>query len=320
MKAVRLHRVGSPEEALKIDDVVIPELREGHVLIKIEAAGFNFADVGFRTGIYPVANFPMTLGLEGAGTVEAVGPGVRSFKAGDRVLAIAVPSTHAEYALAPEQATFAVPENMSLEDAASIGVVFLTAWHCLVSAAKAQAGESVLIHAAGSGCGVAAIQIAKHLGLRVFTTASSDDKLEKAKALGADEVINYRTSDFVKEMMRLTGAQGVDIVLDGIGGETLVRSLLCMRGRGRLVTFGKAAGNEKAHLDPALLWGQTLSIIGVSVGTLDRSAFNDVLALFRLGKLKPVVDKVYPLEQAAEAHRYLEDRKVFGKVVLRVVS
>src|SRR5439155_4400998 len=122
-------------------------------------------------------------------------------------------------------------------------------------------GESVLIHAAGSGCGVAAIQIAKHLGLRVITTASSDDKLQKAKTLGADEVINYRSSDFVRETMRLTAGQGVDIVLDGIGGETLVQSLLCMRARGRLVTFGKAAGSEKAHLDPALLWGQSLSII-----------------------------------------------------------
>lgn len=320
MKAVRLHRLGSPEDALKIDDVAIPEIRDGHVLIKIAAAGVNFADVGRRIGIYPVPEFPTTLGLEGAGTVEAVGPGVRSFKVGDRVLAVAVPSTYAEYTLAPEHATFAVPENMSMEEAASIGVVFLTAWYCLVTGGKANAGESVLIHAAGSGCGVAAIQIARHLGLRILATAGSDSKLEKAKALGADVTINYRSSDFVRETMRQTGDQGVDIVLDGIGGAVLVESLHCLRSGGRLVTYGKAAGSEPAHLDPAMLWGRGLSIIGVSVGTSDRSAFNSVLELFRSGKLRPVVDKVYPLERAGEAHRYLEDRKVFGKVVLRVAG
>ena len=319
MKAIRLHRVGSPEDALRIDDVAVPAPGDGQVLIKLAAAGVNFADVGRRMGIYPVAEFPTMLGLEGAGIIEAVGAGVRSFKVGDRVLAVAVPYSYAEYTLGSEQATFAMPENMSMEEAASVGIVFLTAWHCLVTAAKAKAGESVLVHAAGSGCGVAAIQIAKHLGLRVLTTASTDHKLEKAKALGADDVINYRSSDFVTETMRLTGDRGVDIVLDGIGGTTLVQSLRCMSFAGRLITYGKAGGSDKAQLDPAVLWGANATITGISVGTLDRSAFNDVLALFRSGKLKPVIDKVYPLEDAAEAHHYLQDRKVFGKVVLRVM-
>jgi NADPH2:quinone reductase len=259
----------------------------------------------------------MTLGLEAAGTVEAVGAGVRGFKPGDRVQTFAWEST-AEYALGTEQTTFPIPDSMTFEDAASIGVTFLTSWDCLVPAGRAKAGESVLVHAAGSGCGVAAIQIAKHLGLRVLTTASTDDKLQKAKALGADEVINYASSDFVAETMRLTGGQGVDLVLDGIGGDTLLRSLQCLRFAGRLISYGKAAGHEDIPFDPAVLWGKSLSIVGVSVAGFDRRPFRDLLDLFRDRKLKAVVDKVYTLEQAASAHHYLEHRKVFGKVVLKL--
>ncbi len=252
MRAARLHRIGSPEDAIKIDDVPIPEVRDGHVLIKVAAAGVNFADVGWRLGTYPVAKLPMILGLEAAGTVEAVGPGVRAFSVGDRVVTFAM-ETWAEYALGAEQTTFPVADQMSLEEAASIGVVFLTAWHCLITAGRAAAGESVLVHAAGSGCGVAAIQIAKHLGLRVLTTASSDEKLQKARALGADDLINYASTDFVAETKRLTEGRGVDLVLDGIGGETLLRSLQCMAFGGRSFRFGKAGGNENVQLDPTFL-------------------------------------------------------------------
>jgi len=316
MKAVRLLRVGSAEEALAVEDVPVPAPKTGEVLIKLAAAGVNFADVGRRTGIYPVQEFPSMLGLEGAGTVAALGPGVSAFMVGDRVMANQVPYSYAEYTVAPVEAVFPVPDTLTLEEAASVPVVFLTAWHCLVSAAKAKAGESVLVHAAGSGCGVAATQIAKHLGLRVIATAGSDAKLDKAKGLGADEGINYRTSSFPEETLRLTGGEGVDIVLDGIGGDTLERSLQCMRPWGRLVTYGKAGGNRKADLDPFVLWVRHLSIIGMILHGYGRSASEEVFALFQTGRLRPVVDRRYPLEQAAEAHRYVEDRQVFGKVVL----
>jgi NADPH2:quinone reductase len=318
MKAVRLHRLGPPEEALRVDDVERPVPQAGQVLVKLSAAGVNFADVGRRLGIYPVPEFPAMMGLEGAGVVEAVGPGVRSFSAGDRFLAMAVPYSYSEYTVAPETATYRLPDGMSMEDGAAIGVVFLTSWHCLVTAAQAKAGESVLVHAAGSGCGTAAIQIAKHLGLRVLTTASSPEKLEKARSLGADDLIDYSSTDFVEEVQQLTGGEGVDIVLDGVGGSTLVRSLACLRRGGRLITYGKAAGNEPAELDPAALWGKQLSITGVSVGSGDRSVFNDVLKLFASGDLRPIVDKVFPFDLAGEAHRFLEDRRVFGKVVLTI--
>jgi NADPH:quinone reductase len=316
MKAVRLLRVGSAQEALAIEDVPLPAPKTGEVLIKLAAASVNFADVGRRTGIYPVQEFPSMLGLEGAGYVATLGPGVTAFKVGDRVMASPVPYSYAEYTVARVEAVFAVPGTLTLEEAASIPVVFATAWHCLVSAAKAKAGESVLVHAAGSGCGVAAIQIAKHLGLRVLATAGTDAKLEKAKALGADEGINYRTSTFKEETLRLTGGEGVDIVLDGIGGETLVSSLECMRPLGRLVTYGKAGGNRKVELDPFVLWVKHLSIIGMALFGYPRSASEELFALFQTGRLRPVIDRTYPLEQAAEAHRYVEERQVFGKVVL----
>jgi len=318
MKAIRLLRVGSAEEALAVEDVPIPAPKPGEVLIKLAAAGVNFADVGRRTGIYPVPEFPAMLGLEGAGYVVTLGPGVTAFKVGDRVMANPVPYSYAEYTVARVEAVFPVPGTLTLEEAASIPVVFATAWHCLVSAAKAKAGESVLVHAAGSGCGVAAIQIAKHLGLRVLATAGTDAKLEKAQALGADEGINYRTSSFKEETLRLTDGEGVDIVLDGIGGETLMQSVECLRLRGRLVTYGKAGGNRKVELDPFVLWGKHLSVIGMALFGYPRSASEDLFALFQTGRLRPIIDRTYPLEQAAQAHHYLEERRVFGKVVLTI--
>ena len=318
MKAVRFHEIGAPD-VLRVDDVPAPTPGEGQVLIRLEAAGVNFADIGRRSGLYGGGGLPGTLGLEGAGVVEAAGAGVTAFKPGERVLALTMPSgSYAEYGLAPADAVFPVPPSLSMEEAASIGVTFLTAWHGLVTAAKAKSGETVLVQAAGSGCGVAAIQLAKALGLRVITTASSDEKLAKARALGADETINYVTSDFVAEVKRLTAENGVDIVFDGVGGDVFERGIACLRMGGRLITYGMSSGHEHPSINPQDLWSNNIAIIGISVGSLGRDAFREVLKLMAQGKVKPVIDRVFPLAEAAEAHRYIESRKVFGKVVLKI--
>lgn len=318
MKAVRFHAIGAPD-VLRVDEIPVPMPGEGQVLIRLEAAGVNFADIGRRTGLYGGgAGLPGTLGLEGAGVVEAAGAGVTAFKPGEQVLALSMPGgSYAQYGLAPADAVFPVPLSLSMEEAASIGVTFLTAWHGLVTAAKARSGETVLVQAAGSGCGVAAIQLGKALGLRVITTASSDEKLAKAQALGADETINYVASDFVAEVKRLTADKGVDIVFDGVGGDVFERSIACLGMGGRLITYGMSSGHAHPAINPQDLWFNNIAIIGISVGSLGRGTFREVLNLMAQGKVKPVVDRVFPLADAAEAHRCIESRKVFGKVVLK---
>lgn len=318
MKAVRYHEVGPPE-VLRIDDVPTPEPGEGQVLIKLDAAGVNFADVGRRSGRYPeTPPLPAIPGLEGAGTVAALGPGVTSVREGERVLAFGLPYSYSEYAIARPESVFPVPPNITTEEAAAIGTTFFTAWNAVTIGAAGRAGETVVIHAAGSGCGVAATQIAKHVGMRVIATASTDEKLQKAKALGADDLVNYASHDFVAEVMRLTDGQGADAVLDGVGGDTLLRSLECLRTGGKLVTYGASSGERSPQIDVFRLWLRNLSLVGVSTRMNGYAAFPTVLEMIAAGKLKPVIDRVFPLAEAAAAHRHLEERRVFGKVVLSI--
>lgn len=322
MKTIVIHESGGPE-VLRCEDW--PEPRspgEGEVLIRMHAAGLNFADHLIRIGAYGPTQRPTVPGLEGAGVIEAVGPGVSGIVPGQRVMARA-DRTHAELALAPTWAVLPIPSNLSFEQAAAIPVVFGTAWHALVTTAQVRPGERVLVHSAGSGVGSAALQLAKQLGCWVVATAGQDWKLERARELGADAVVNYATQDVAAEVRAVTQGPGVDVALEGVGKATFPASIASLADGGRLVVYGSPSG-PRVELDTRLAISRNLSVLGMSIISSPRfpETFQEfgrqALPWFESGDLEPIVDRVYPLEDAAEAHRRLMDRAQFGKLVLRV--
>jgi NADPH:quinone reductase-like Zn-dependent oxidoreductase len=220
----------------------------------------------------------------------------------------------AEYVIVPAVNLLPAPEGLPPEQAAALPLVFLTAWHMLVHRARVQPGEDVLVQAAGSGVSSAGIQIAKVLGARVYATAGSDEKCARAKELGADEVINYRTHDFTKEIRRLTGKRGVDVILDHIGPDTWDGDIRSLAKGGRLVFCGATSGFE-VKTDLRFVFFKNLALLGSTMGS--RGELHDILRLVGTGRLRPVVDSVLPIEDVGEAHRRIEAREVFGKVVLR---
>ncbi|MFQ5875696.1 MAG: zinc-binding dehydrogenase, partial [Dehalococcoidia bacterium] len=222
---------------------------------------------------------------------------------------------YAEYVAVPEANVFSMPESLSWEEAASVPLVFLTTWNMLINQAELQPGEDVLVLAAGSGVGIAAIQIAKLVGARVLATASTEEKLEKAKELGADEVINYSRSDFSRMVRRLTDRRGVDVVVEHTGAGTWHKSILSLARGGRLVTCGATSGH-RALTDIRYIFNRELKIMGGYLGP--KGSLPRILELVAAGRLRPVLDQIYPLTEAREAQSRLEDRSQFGKVVLRV--
>jgi NADPH:quinone reductase-like Zn-dependent oxidoreductase len=284
--------------------------------------------------------FPHVLGSDIAGVVEAVGAGVEGVKAGDAV--VANPSLgcgHCEQCLAGQEnlcRKFVIlgehvsggqaqklaisarnvlpkPARLSFEEAAAVPLTFMTAWHALVRRAKLRLGETVLVHAAGSGVGVAAVQIAKLLGARVIATAGSDAKLQKAKALGADEVVNYETQDFAKEVKRLTDRKGVDVVFEHVGKKTWEKSILSASIGGRITTVGATTGFDPLT-DLRHVFFRQISILGSTMGTA--ADLLEVLRFVGEGKLRPVVDRVLPLADARKGQDLLSERAQFGKIVL----
>jgi NADPH:quinone reductase-like Zn-dependent oxidoreductase len=229
------------------------------------------------------------------------------------VLGALVNGGYAEFAKAPSVNVIAKPANLSFAEAASIPLVFLTAWHMLGERVKLKAGETLLVHAAGSGVGSAAIQIGKLLGARVIATASTAEKLDKARGLGADETINYQEEDFLDAVRRLTNKRGVDVVFEHTGEATWDKSVRSLVRGGRLVTCGATSGFN-GTLDIRYLFSRQISLVGSYMGA--KTELLEVMKLVDAGKLKPVVDRVLPLEQAADAHRALENRAQFGKIVL----
>lgn len=322
MKAVRYHAFGGPE-VLRWEDAPEPVPGPGDVLIKVEAAGMNFADLMRRSGRYHFKSaLPAMLGTEAAGTVIGVGAGVTVFAAGDRVFCrTAAAGCQAELAAAPESELFAMPASLTFVDAAAIPVVFLTAYHMLETLAPLRPGETVLVHAAASGVGTIAVQLAKAWGARVFATASSEAKLELARKLGADECINYEQQDFVAEVMRRTGGAGVDRVLECVGGEVLTRSISALAPGGRLIVYGRASGSLPA-IAPDEFFSRNLQMLGLSIGgapwTQDRhrAALEECLALIEAGRVRPVISCVLPMSRIAEAHEFLANRRTMGKVIL----
>ena len=324
MKAVRIHEDGGPE-VLRLDEVEDPVPGPGEVLIRLKAASLNHLDIWLRQGL-PSVPKPRILGADGAGVVEALGEGVDGFEVGQRVVlnpglrngAEIVgehrDGTHAELIAIPRENVHPIPEELSFEEAAAFPLVYETAYRMLVTRAGLREGEWVLVWGIGSGVGSAAFLIAKALGARVVVTSSDDGKLERASELGADETVNHESGDVVSVVKEATEG-GVHVVVEHVGEATWKTSLQVARTGGRIVVCGATSGpNPPANLH-RIFWKQ-LSILGSTMGTAED--FAGVYELVASGRVKPLVDRVFPLEEAAEAHRHLESGKQFGKVVLTV--
>jgi NADPH:quinone reductase-like Zn-dependent oxidoreductase len=342
MKAIVFEQHGGPE-VLQYKDVPTPVIAANEVLVRVRACALNHLDLWVRRGLPGIKfQFPHIPGSDIAGEVAEVGKWVSDVKVGERVmLAPGLSCGHcqacaagadnrcrrytlfgyladggcAEYVRSPAANIIPIPASMRFEEAAAIPVVFLTAWHMLITRAQLQPGEDVLVLAAGSGVGSIAIQIAKLTGARVIATASTDAKLAKARELGADEVINHSQSDILEEVKRLTGKRGVDVVVEHVGEATWEKSVLCLAQAGRLVTCGATTGYN-GKFDLRYLFSRNLSLLGSFMGS--RSELYTVLTLVVEGKLRPIIDRVMPLAECAKAHELLEKREQFGKIVLAV--
>jgi len=320
MKAVRVHKCGGPE-VLSYDDIPVPEPKTGEARVKIEAIGLNFIDVYQRIGLYPLPT-PFTLGMEGAGVVDAVGEGVTEVKTGDRVAYAMVPGSYAEYAVVPAAKLAPLPSNVDAKTAAGLMLQGMTAHYLTRSTYPLKRGETALIHAAAGGVGLLLVQTAKIAGARVIGTVSTEAKAQLAKEAGAEEVILYTQADFLTEVKRLTDGRGVDVVYDSVGATTFDKSLDCLRPRGYLVLFGQSSG-PVAPVNPGTLVSKgSLFLTRPSLAhyTLTRAELleraNDLFNWTATGKLKLRVERAYSLKDAAEAQRQLEARKTTGKVIL----
>ena len=320
MKAIRIHNYGGPE-VLTYEDVPMPEPKAGDARVKIDAIGVNFIDIYHRTGLYPMKT-PFTLGVEGAGTVDAVGDGVTEVKKGDRVAYAMIPGSYAEHAIVPAARLVPVPENVDNKTSAAIMLQGMTAHYLTRGAYNLKKGETALVHAAAGGVGLLLVQAAKMLGATVIGTVSNETKAELARQAGADEIILYTQSDFLAEVKTLTEGRGVNVVYDSVGATTFDKSLDCLKPRGYLVLFGQSSG-PVAPFDPGKLAAKgSLFLTRPSLAhyTLDRAELlersGDLFGWIQSGKLKPRIEKVLPLKDAAEAQRQLEGRKTTGKIVL----
>lgn len=342
MKAIRFERHGGPE-VLQYTEAADPVILANEVLVRVKACALNYLDLWVRRGLrginIPLPHIP---GSDIAGEIAQVGANVTTVKVGQKVVLIPgvtcgkcaaclagndngcrqytnlgylIDGGCAELVRAPELNCLSYPESLSFEEAAAVPLVFQTAWHMLVTRAQIQPGEDVLILGAGSGVGSAAIQIAKFFGARVITTAGSGQKIEKARQLGADFFINHKSQKIRDEVRRITNRRGVDIVFEHVGTATWDESLASLAPQGRLVTCGATTGYD-AKIDLRFLFSRQLSLLGSYMGT--KSELHTVMKLVAAGRLKPVVDRVFPLSEAAAAHAYLEAGSQFGKVVLSV--
>jgi NADPH:quinone reductase len=323
MQAIRIHETGGPE-VMRLEEVDIPTPAQGEVLIKVAAAGINYADLAQRRGAYLTrTRTPMTLGFEAAGTIAAHGPGVSAPAAGTRVVAF-VDGGYAEYAVAKASNVVPIPESLDFAHAAAFPVQGLTAYQTLRESGRLQPGESVLVQAAAGGVGTLAVQLARLMGAgRVIGTASSEQKLELVRRLGADAAINYTRDDWVEQVKQASGGRGVDIVLEVVGGKVAEQSLQCLAPFGRLVVIGAASG-ERPEFSGVQLMYKNLSVIGywltAWLSRPDRiaAAIIDLMQYLASGSLQIIVGQTFPLAQAAEAHRVIAERQTTGKVVLLV--
>ncbi|MDP7035350.1 MAG: zinc-binding dehydrogenase [Planctomycetota bacterium] len=342
MKTILIHEHGGPE-VLQISEIPTPEPGPGQVRVRMHASAINHLDLWIRKGIpgHP-SPLPMILGSDGSGVVDKLGPGVTHFSPGDPVvispglscgscsaclsgkdhlcpdygiLGETCDGTYAQFSVVPASNLIPKPDFMTHTDSASISLVFLTAWEMLVERSGIQPGDCVLIHAAGSGIGIAAVQIACLYGATVIATAGSEPKLTKARELGAVHTVNYSTPDWVSKVREITGRNGVDIVFEHVGASTWPGSMKILGRGGRVVTCGVTTGYA-VNLDLRHLFFKNLSVLGSTMGS--KGSLLHIWKLIRQRKLHPVVDRVFPLSQAQEAHKHVSNRQQFGKVVLEM--
>jgi NADPH:quinone reductase-like Zn-dependent oxidoreductase len=333
MRAVRLHEIGGPQN-LRIDDVPVPHPGEFDVLVRVRAAAFNRRDVFITQGLYPGITLPKTLGSDGAGEIAALGDGVSGAAVGDEVvidpmldwgndpdvwdakgsslLGMPREGTFAQYVVVSAANVYPKPATLSMEEAAAIPLAGLTAYRAVFTRGQLKPGETILITGVGGGVQTFALLFAKHAGARTIVTSGSDEKLERAKALGADLGFNYKTTPDWNKQARAAGP--VDLVIDSSGGDTLAKALDVVRPGGRIAIYGGTNGDATIKMFP-LFW-KHVTILGTSMGS--PQDFAAMLAFFEEGGLKPAIDKVYPMNDAVEAAQRMASSTQFGKIVLRI--
>ena len=325
MRAVEISSPGGPE-VLKPRDLPKPSPKPNEIVVKVAAAGVNRPDVLQRMGLYPVPPDASPLpGLEIAGEVVAKGAAVTLWKPGDKVCALANGGGYAEYCAVPETQALPVPKNLSMVEAASLPETFFTVWSNVYDRGRLAPGESLLVQGGTSGIGVTAIQMAAATGNRVFATAGSDDKCAACLRLGAEKAFNYRTQDWAAEVRAATGGQGVNVILDMVGGDYVPKELKCLADEGRLVFIAFLRG-PKTELDISQVMLRRLTITGSTLrprpaefkGAIARSLRERIWPLLEAGRIKPQIYRTFPLEQASEAHRLMESSQHIGKIVLSV--
>ena len=320
MKAIRVHAAGGPE-VLRLDEIPSPTPKTGEALVKVDAAGLNYIDVYFRTGMYK-AELPLTLGMEAGGTVTAVGGNVSEVKVGDKVAYTGVAGAYAEQAVVPSSKLVVLPAGVSTKQGAAAMLQGMTAHYLACSTYPLKNGDTCLVHAAAGGVGLLLCQIAKLRGARVIGTVSTDDKAKLAREAGADETIIYTRQDFEAEVKRMTDGKGVQVVYDAVGKTTWDKSLNSLAPRGLIALYGASSG-PIGQIDPQIFNAKgSLFLTRPSLGhyTATREELlqraGEVLGWVRDGKLKLRMEFEFPLKDAAEAHRALEGRKTTGKVLL----
>jgi len=338
MKAIRIHEFGGPE-VLRYEDVPDPQPRKDQVLVHVKACAMNHLDIWVRKGL-PGVKLPHILGSDVAGEIVDIGEYVTGFKVGQRVLLApmhfcnhcaqcvaglqnqcpefsvlgnAVDGGNCELIAVPAVNVIPIPESLNFNQAASVPLVFLTAWHMLVGRAGVRPGQTVLVLGANSGVGIAGIQVAKFFNCEVITTAGDDHKMEKARELGADHVINHYKQKISEEVRKITSKQGVDVVLEHVGPATWDESLRSLKPAGTLVTCGATTGPQ-VSIDLRFVYSRQLSVLGSYMGTMGE--LYEVLKHVFNGRFKPVVDRAFPLKDARAAHEYMEKSQMFGKIVL----
>lgn len=340
MRAIRIHEHGGPD-VLRIDEIPQSRPTADGLLVKVKAVAMNHMDLWVRNGMPGVSlPLPIILGCEASGVVEEVGPAVKNYKKGVGVIIIPNRSCgvcpacregndhfcpqfglygetedglDVEYKVVPERNLLLKPKSLSFEEAAAIPVTFLTAWHMLVDKCQIHTGQKVLVVAASSGVGSAAVQIASHFGAEVIATAGSEEKIRRATELGAEYVINHTTQDFSREVKKITEGQGVDVVFEHVGAATWEKSLRCLGLRGKLVTCGATTGAE-VKINLVHLFIKHQQIIGSTMGP--SKTLQKIYQLAAEKKLRPVIDQVFRFDEVKEAHKRLEGRGQFGKIVL----
>lgn len=320
MKAAVYDKNGGPE-VFRIEKVPTPVPQTGEVLIRIKSISIEGGDLIARE-IMPPETIPHIVGYQCSGVIVALGADTEGFTLGQRVLSVTKWGSHAEYIAVETSRVWVLPDSLGFDEASAVPVIFFTAHECLFTFGGLEPGDTVLIHGGSGALGLTAIQLAKAAGATVITTGADDEKLERLKAFGADHLINYRTSDFVAEVKKITNEKGVDLVVDSVGGSNLERSIQSLRFRG-IVTFVGGTGRDNTPLNPYTLWPKNTTVSGVYIPMtmeFERARLHEVVEGYlkdiAASKYEVVIDKIFSLDEVAEAHQYILDKKAFGRVIM----